>query len=62
MNVLTIKEVSARTSLSARTIYRMIDKGTIGLDDTFLVGNIRKKRVITEQWVEDFINKNRRYN
>lgn len=34
----------------------------IGLDDTFLVGNIRKKRVITEQRVEDFINKQRRYN
>lgn len=40
MNVFTIKEVSTRTSLSARTIYRMIDKEITGLDDTFLVGNI----------------------
>jgi excisionase family DNA binding protein len=55
MKLLTIKEVVDRTAISRRTLYRMIERGVIGTEDTFKIGYIRKKRVFTEKWVNDFI-------
>lgn len=55
MKVLTLQQVTDRTTLSRATIYRMIEAGEIGLEDTFMVGFKRKKRVITEDWVERFL-------
>lgn len=55
MKVLTLKQVTDRTTLSRRTLYNMIAAGEIPIEDTFLVGFKRKKRVITEDWVERFL-------
>lgn len=60
MKVLTLKQVTDRTTLSRATIYRMIEAGEIGLEDTFMVGFKRKKRVITESWVEQFLKEQQR--
>lgn len=59
MKVLTLKQVTERTTLSRATIYRMIEAGEIGLEDTFMLGFRRKQRVITETWVDAFLNKQR---
>lgn len=59
MKVLTLKQVTERTTLSRRTIYNMLEAGEIPIEDTFLVGFRRKKRVITESWVNNFIVKQR---
>lgn len=59
MKVLTLEQVTERTTLSRRTIYNMIGAGEIPIEDTFLVGFKRKKRVITETWVDAFLNRQR---
>lgn len=60
MKVLTLQQVTDRTTLSRATIYRMIEAGEIGLEDTFMVDFKRKKRVITESWVEQFLKEQQR--
>lgn len=59
MKVLTLEQVTERTTLSRRTIYNMMEAGEIPIEDTFLVGFKRKKRVITEAWVNAFLNRQR---
>lgn len=59
MKVLTLKQVTERTTLSRATIYRMIEAGEIGMEDTFMLGFRRKQRVITEAWVDTFLNRQR---
>lgn len=59
MKVLTLEQVTERTTLSRRTIYNMLEAGEIPVEDTFLVGFKRKKRVITESWVNLFLNRQR---
>lgn len=57
--VLCLDQVTERTTLSRRTIYNMMAAGEIPVEETFLVGFKRKKRVITEAWVNAFLEEQR---